>query len=105
VREIFAYLHEARLPGRGILTPEERPVAILWGSLQAHKKMEELTKKQFSAHPLLSHVLNLHLRQHSVRKVEHLALLSRMKSLEADLATVKGVADKALSAANKTVKK
>jgi hypothetical protein len=69
VREIFAYLHEARLPGRGILTPEERPVAILWGSL----------------HPLLSHVLNLHLRQHSVRKVEHNALAAKVKMLEAEL--------------------
>jgi hypothetical protein len=104
VREIFAYLHEARLPGRGILTPEERPVAILWGSLQAHKKMEELTKKQFSAHPLLSHVLNLHLRQHSVRKVEHNALMARMKVLEAELSAVKAVADKALSTANKPKK-
>jgi hypothetical protein len=67
--------------------------------------MEELTKKQFSAHPLLSHVLNLHLHQHSVRKVEHTALVSKMKVLEAEIVTVKAVADKALSAANKLVKK
>jgi hypothetical protein len=47
--------------------------------------MEELTKKQFSAHPLLSHVLNLHLRQHSVQKVEHQALMTRVKALETEL--------------------
>jgi hypothetical protein len=56
VRKIFAYLHEARLPGQGILTPEARPVAILWGSLQAHKKMEELTKTILGASTLESHV-------------------------------------------------
>jgi hypothetical protein len=104
VREIFSCLHEARLPGRGFLTVDERPVAILWGSLQAHKKMEELTKKQFSAHPLLSHVLNLHLRQHSVRKVDHLALMNRVTFLEEELDRVKGIADKALSTANKLKK-
>jgi hypothetical protein len=62
VREIFAALHEARLPGQGFQSAEERPVSVMWGALQAHKKVEELTKKQFSAHPLLSHVLNLDLR-------------------------------------------
>jgi hypothetical protein len=53
VPEIFSYLHEARLPGLGFLTAEERPV-ILWALLHTPKRMEELTKKQFSAHLLLS---------------------------------------------------
>jgi hypothetical protein len=67
--------------------------------------MEELTKKQFSAHPLLSHVLNLHLRQHSVlRKVEHNALMAKVKGLEAELSLVRGIADKALTVANKPKK-
>ncbi len=101
VREIFAYLHEARLPGRGFLTTAERPVAIMWGALQAHKKMEELMKKQFSAHPLLSHVLNLHLRQHSVRSVDHCALQSRVEFLDEELTRVKAIADKALTEAKK----
>jgi hypothetical protein len=52
VREIFAALYEARLPGRGFQSAEERPVMVMWGALQAHKKVEELTKKQLSAHPL-----------------------------------------------------
>jgi hypothetical protein len=71
-------LHKARLPEHRFLMVEERPVTILWGSLQAHKKMEELTKKQFLVHPLLSHVLNLHLRQQSVCKVDHLTLLNQL---------------------------
>jgi hypothetical protein len=101
VREIFSALHEARLPGRGLLTADERPVSVLWGALQAHKKMDELTKKQFSAHPLLSHVLNLHLRQHSVRKVEHVALLNRVVLLEEEVSKAKKMADQALTASKK----
>jgi hypothetical protein len=66
--------------------------------------MEELAKIQFSAHPLLSHVLNLHLRQHSVRKVEHQALMAKVKVLETELNLVRGVADKALTVANKPKK-
>jgi hypothetical protein len=83
--KIFWCLHEARLPGRGLLTVDKCPVTILWGSLQAHKKMEELTKEQFFAHLLLSHMLNLHLRQHLVRKVDHVALLSWVTLLEEEL--------------------
>jgi hypothetical protein len=73
----------------------------MWGALQAHKKVEELTKKQFSAHPLLSHVLNLHLRQHSVRKVDHDVLTERVKHLEEELGRVKKMADQALTASKK----
>jgi hypothetical protein len=101
VREIFAALHEARLPGRGFQSSEERPVSVMWGALQAHKKVEELTKKQFSAHPLLSHVLNLHLRQHSVRKVDHEMLAAKVILLEAELSHVRKVADQALTLCKK----
>jgi hypothetical protein len=73
----------------------------MWGALQAHKKVEELTKKQFSAHPLLSHVLNLHLRQHSVRKVDHEMLAAKVILLEAELSHVRKVADQALTLCKK----
>jgi hypothetical protein len=51
--------------------------------------MEDLTKKQFSAHPLLSHIFNLHLRQHSVKKVENVALLHLVVLLEEELSRTK----------------
>jgi hypothetical protein len=97
VREIFSALHEVRIPGQDLLTTEEQPVSVLWGALQAQKKMEELTKKQFLAHPLLSHVLNLHLRQHSVKKAEHVALVNRIAVLEEELAWTKKIVDQALT--------
>ena len=101
VHEIFSVLHEARLPKQGLLTTDKRPVSVLWGTLQAHKKMAELTTKQFSAHPLLSHVLNLHLRQHSVRKVKYVALLDRVAILEEEVAKAKKLVDQALTASKK----
>jgi hypothetical protein len=88
----------------GVLMVDKCPVAILWRSFETHKKMEELTKKQFSAHPLLSHVLNLHLQQHSVCKVDHITLLSWVTLLEEELIQVKGIADNALTADNKPKK-
>jgi hypothetical protein len=104
VRQIFRTLHEARMPGRGFLSKDERSVAIVWGALQAHKKVQSLMSQQFSAHPLLSHVLNLHLRQHSVRKMDYDKLYKKVDSLVTELAQVKSVADKAMTAA-KFVKK
>jgi hypothetical protein len=101
VREIFSALHKARLPGRGLLTTEEQPLSMLWGALQAYKKMEEPTKKQFSAHPLLSHALTLHLRQHSVKKAEHVALFNHVAVLEEELARTKKIADQALMSSKK----
>jgi hypothetical protein len=47
-------------------------------------------------------VLNLHLRQHSVRKVKHNALMAKVKVLEAELTTVRDIAGKALTMAYKT---
>jgi hypothetical protein len=95
VREIFAALHQARLPGCSFQSADEQSVSVMWGALIAHKKVEELTKKQFSAHPLLSHVLNLHLRQHSVRKVDHEVLTAKVNLLEKELAKVQKMADQA----------
>jgi hypothetical protein len=71
------------------------------GALQTHKKVEELTKKQFSAHPLLSHVLDLHLRQHSVWKVDHELLIAKVHTLEEEMGKVKKMADQALMASKK----
>jgi hypothetical protein len=39
-----------------------------------------------------------------VQKIEHNALLARVKSLESKLNTVQGIADKAITAANKAKK-
>jgi len=66
VRAVFDDLHEARAPGRGPFLPGDRAAGVVWGFLQAHRKMQEYLKKGFSASPTLSHVLNIHLRDHAV---------------------------------------
>jgi hypothetical protein len=94
VREIFQLLFEARGPGRSTLEPEH----FLWGTLRAHKVMQELRDYHFSAHPKLGHALNLHLQDNAVMKGSFNALLATVESLKKDVAEAKTVSHKALSA-------
>jgi hypothetical protein len=69
VRAIFADLHEARIAGRGSYPKGiEAAAGIVWGSLQGLKRMQEYSALGFSAHPKLSHILNLHLQDHALMK-------------------------------------
>ena len=62
VRVIFKLLHNAWLSGSH-WTPEagDGDVQLVWVQLQCHQVMHELHVAGSSAHPALSHVLNLHL--------------------------------------------
>ena len=88
VRAVFEDLHEARMPGRGPhLTAEDRAASSIWGCFQAHLKMQEFEKLGFAAHPTLSHILNIHLRDHTVSKATFEKLLARTTALEGNAAT------------------
>jgi hypothetical protein len=80
IRAIFAKLHAARIAGRGIFIPGERPAGIAWGCLQAYKHMKVFTKHKFSADLKISHILNLHLQDNAVMRSELIAI-------RADIAT------------------
>lgn len=63
VRVIFKLLRDAQLSGSH-WTPEasDGDVQLVWAQLQCHQVMHKLRVAGFSAHPVLSHVLNLHLQ-------------------------------------------
>ena len=88
VRAVFEDLHEARMPGRGPhLTVDDRAASSMWGCFQAHLKMQEFEKVGFSAHPTLSHILNIHLRDHTVSKATFEKLAARIATMESNAAT------------------
>jgi hypothetical protein len=88
VRAVFEDLHEARMPGRGPhLTMEDRAASSMWGCFQAQLKMQEFEKMGFAAHPTLSHILNIHLRDHTVSKATFEKVLARMATIESNAAT------------------
>jgi hypothetical protein len=58
--------------------------------------MEELRLAQFSAHPALSHVLNLHLQDNVVSR-------SRYESLEKKVTEIAKIANEAKKAADKAI--
>lgn len=93
VREIFQLLYEARGPGRSTLEPEH----FFWGTLRAHKVMQELRDFHFSAHPKLGHALNLHLQDNAVMKGSFNALFATVETLKKDCAEAKTTAHKALA--------
>ena len=89
VRAVFEDLHEARMSGRGPhLTAEDRAASSTWGCFQAQLKMQEYEKLGFSAHPTLSHILNIHLRDHTVSKAPFEKVLTRLTALESGAATM-----------------
>ena len=88
VRAVFEDLHEARMPGRGPhLTAEDRAASGTWGCFQAQLKIQEYEKMGFGAHPTLSHILNIHLRDHTVAESTFEEALVRLAAMEAGLAT------------------
>jgi len=99
VRAVFDDLHEARAPGRGPFLPGDRAAGVVWGFLQAHRKMQEYLKKGFSASSTLSHVLNIHLRDHAVtsKKFEEfkLRMLEAVSTATAAASSAQSRADSA----------
>jgi hypothetical protein len=67
---------------------------IFWGTLQALGVMRDLRAANFSAHPALSHILNLHLQDNAVTKSEMSAMEKRLKTTIDDLKALKGSIDR-----------
>jgi hypothetical protein len=105
VRAIFSDLHDARIAGRGIYNKgAETRAGLVWGSLQGLKRMREYLAVGFSAHPKLSHILNLHLQDNALMKhvfetyvLEHNA---KWKQSAATLAKLNSDLDKLSSKVN-----
>jgi hypothetical protein len=94
IRTICEMLHAARAPGRGPFRPGEKGVKIVWGTLQALVVMQELRMANFSAHPALSHILNLHLQDNAVTKSEMALMEKKMKGVMDELKTLKSAMDR-----------
>jgi hypothetical protein len=93
IRVIFQLLFEARGPGRNTGEPQH----FFWGTLRAHKVMQELRAHNFSGHPDLGHALNQHLQDNAVMKSSFYTLVKEVETLKRDVAEAKKTADKALS--------
>jgi hypothetical protein len=63
--------------------------------------MEELRLAQFSSHPALSHVLNLHLQDNVVSRSKYESLEKRVLEIEKVAHGAKKAADKAVGAGGK----
>jgi hypothetical protein len=86
-------LHASRAPGRGPFGQGEMGTKLFWGTLQALGVMRELRSANFSAHPALSHILNLHLQDNAVTKAEMHAMEKRLKTTSDDLKALKAAVD------------
>jgi hypothetical protein len=95
VRVIFKLLRDARSSGAR-WTLETRDAQMVWAQFQCHRLMEELRLAQFSAHPALSHVLNLHLQDNVVSR-------SRYETLEKKVTEIAKIANEAKKAADKAI--
>ena len=65
------------------MTPADRAASSAWGCFQAQLKMQEYDKIGFGAHPTLSYILNIHLRDHTVSRATFDTLASQLETLEA----------------------
>jgi hypothetical protein len=100
VRTILEMLHAARAPGRGPFGAGEMGAKIFWGTLQALGVMRKFREANFSAHPALSHILNLHLQDNAVTKAEMAVMEKKVKDMAADLKALNSAADRQVTAAN-----
>jgi hypothetical protein len=101
VRTICEMLHAARAPGRGPYPPGEKGARIFWGTLQALTVMRKLREANFSSHPALSHILNLHLQDNSVSKADMAGMEKKLKAVLDEVKALKSAADRGVSAKKK----
>jgi len=78
---------------------------VLWGSLQAHIRMQQFTSQGLSANSKLSHVLNLHLQDNAVMQPEFTKLKEKVTEVEKLTTGIQKVANQAKSVADKAVSK
>ena len=100
VRVIFKLLRDARASGAR-WTEATRDAQLVWAQFQCHRVMEELRLAQFSSHPALSHVLNLHLQDNVVSRSKYESLEKRVLEIEKVAQGAKKAADKAVGAGGK----
>jgi hypothetical protein len=94
IRMVCEMLHSARAPRRGPFRLGEKGVKIFWGTLQALGVMRELRMANFSAHPALSQILNLHLQDNAVTKAEMASMEKRLKSVLDEVKALKSAVDR-----------
>jgi len=80
VRTILELLYEARSSG-GKFTEDNKLERMTWGMLKARVVQDQLIKFNFSAHPAVSHTLNVHLQDNSVPRSAHEALAKKVEEL------------------------
>jgi hypothetical protein len=98
VRAIFVMLYKARAPGRGpFLDESKRQVGMVWGALQCLNVCRDLLEANFSGHPTLSHILNLHLRDNAVMNSTLDALTKRIDAMDSLAKGAKKAAEQALN--------
>jgi hypothetical protein len=68
--------------------------------LQAQRKMQQFTVRGFSASPVLSHILNIHLRDHAVMQADFEECKDKLAIALKSAEEAKVVADRALTKAN-----
>jgi hypothetical protein len=95
VRVVFKLLRDARSSGSR-WTPEagDGDVQLVWAQLQCHRVMHELRAAGFSAHPALSHVLNLHLQDNVASRSKFEALEKRVLETERLAKEAKKIAER-----------
>ena len=98
IRAIFKLMHEARLPGRGPHALGDKYGSVFWGVLQTHRVIQDLASEGLEAHPRLSHILNIHLRDKTVSR-------SAMDRVLSEMADIKRIAKKAEKTADHALQK
>ena len=78
----------------GSFDSKRRAPALMWGTLQAHLKMQEFSDMQFQNHPSVAPVLTRHLFAHRQSKIAAKATDDRVKSLESSVKNLKSTIDK-----------
>jgi hypothetical protein len=98
VRKIFSVFAAARTPGHGpYRSGKEKATSILWGTLQAHRVMQEMLEHGLSGYAPLSHILNLHLQDNTVPKSVFEVLQATVEKQNTRITTLSNSLDKALS--------
>jgi len=85
VRGVFRELRRVRIVAQEAEKLPDKATScglFLWGSLQAHRIMDEFTVSAFEGHACITPIINMHLFQHRVPLSLHNTLKSKVLALE-----------------------
>jgi len=88
VRGIFRELRRVRIVAQEAEKLPDKATScalFLWGSLQAHRIMDEFIVHSFEGHPVITPVINMHLFQHRVPLSLHTSLKTKVLVMEKTL--------------------